>query len=85
MPKKGTTDPALLPNRIRMWLQEHPGEHRARDVANGLGRPEDVKQADWSRQVATALSREVQRGNVSRTERTLDGWTKPTGLYFIQD
>lgn len=80
MPAKGYTDPNALPTRLCAWLREHPGEHRARDVAAGLGAPDGMPRAEWSQKVANALGREVQRGTVRREDRDL-GYKRPVGLY----
>lgn len=80
MPAKGSTDTNLLPSRIQEWLTAHPGEHRTRDVAEGLGRPDGVAPKDWTLNVGRALSRLALSGSVARTFKDL-GHKKPTGHY----
>ena len=84
MPAKGYTDPNALPTRLTEWLRQHPGEHRARDVAAGLGVPDGMTRAAWSQKVANALGREVQRGTVRRQDRDL-GYKRPVGLYALPE
>lgn len=82
MPAKGYTDPTALPARLCSWLREHPGEHRARDVAAGLGVPSGMTRATWSQKVANALGRLTRDGQVIRQNRDL-GYARPTGLYSM--
>ena len=80
MPAKGSTDPTSTRSRIIAWLGENPGEHRARDVAVGLGVPDGVKRADWSQKVANTLGRLAREGAVQHHYRDL-GHARPTGVY----
>lgn len=82
MPAPGHSNPTALPFRIRGWLADHPGAHRARDVANGLGRPEWTTQGDWSLAVARALSRLLANGSVTRQDLDI-GHKKPVGHYAL--
>lgn len=84
MPAKGTIDATAMPARIITWLREHPGEHRARDVAEGLGIPAGVKRADWSQKVANALGRLQRNGDVTHVYRDL-GHKRPVGVYAAKD
>ena len=85
MPARGQIDPTALPGRIRLWLLDHPGQHRARDVAEGLGVPADMRREQWSQKVANALAREVRAGKVVREEVTLPGWSVPCGVYRLPE
>jgi hypothetical protein len=73
-----------LPARIRLWMLDHPGEHRARDIAEGLGVPAGMTRAKWSQKVANALVRLASDGSVARTEVTPEGWKVPVGVYSLQ-
>jgi hypothetical protein len=39
MPAAGAIDTTATPARIRVWLLDHPGQHRAVEIAHGLGLP----------------------------------------------
>lgn len=82
MPAPGSLDYTALPASIRLWLIDHPGEHRARDVAAGITRPADMTVAKWSQKVANALSRMARDGSVTREYRDI-GHKKAVGLYSI--
>lgn len=71
-----------LPAAIRLWLLDHPGEHRARDVAEALPLPADMTKAQWSQKVANALSRLARNGEVIREDRDL-GYKRPVGHYRL--
>lgn len=83
MPAAGHISPQKLPAQIRQWLTDHPGEHRARDVAEGLGLPDGMKRADWSQKVANALGRLSREGAVTRRDRDLENHKRPVGFYSI--
>lgn len=80
MPAPGALDYTALPASIRLWLIDHPSEHRARDVAAGITRPPELSVAQWSQKVANALSRMARDGTVVREYRDL-GFKKPVGMY----
>jgi hypothetical protein len=84
VPAKGYTDPHALPVRLVSWLRENPGEHRARDVAEGLGVPPGMTKADWTHKVGNALGRLARDGSVRREFRDL-GYKKPMGVYLIPE
>lgn len=81
MPAPGQINPERLPARITSWLQKNPGQHRARDVANGLGLPEGMAQKDWSQKVGNALGRLHSQGAVAREDTPLAGSRRPVGVY----
>lgn len=83
MPAAGTRDVEALPARIRLWLLDNPGQHRARDVADGLGVPSGMARAKWSQKVANALVRLTSDGSVVRDEVTPEGWKVPVGVYRL--
>lgn len=83
MPARGTISVETLPGLIRLWMLDNPGPHRARDVANGLGKPADMPQAQWSHKVANALARETRAGKIVREYQQLEGWLKPVGTYRL--
>ena len=82
MPAPGSIDYTALPSSIRLWLIDHPGEHRARDVAAGIKRPAELTVATWSQKVANALARMARDGSVVREYRDI-GHKKPVGMYRI--
>jgi hypothetical protein len=84
MPAKGSINATALPAQIVAWLTENAGEHRARDVAEGLGVPDGVKRADWSQKVANALGRLARDGSVKHQYRDL-GYKRPTGVYSVPE
>lgn len=83
MPRQGDINPTALPARIRLWLLDHPGSHRARDVAEGLGVPDGMARKVWSQKVANAIARETRAGKIIREEAQLPGWSVPCGVYRL--
>lgn len=71
-----------LPGRIRLWLLDNPGEHRARDVAEAIQAPEGMSKAQWSQKVANALARLTREGAVVCEKRDI-GHKKPVGHYRL--
>lgn len=80
MPAKGAINVAALPAQITTWLNEHPGEHRTRDVAEGLGVPDGMKPKDWTQKVGNALGRLARDQAVRRVFRDI-GHARPVGHY----
>lgn len=80
MPAKGSINPTAAPAAITAWLDQHPGEHRTRDVAQGLGVPEGMKPKDWTQKVGNALGRLARDGDVRRVYRDI-GHARPVGHY----
>ena len=83
MPARGKVDTDSIPSTIRLWMLEHPGEHRARDIAEGLGVPDGRTRAWWSQRIARALVRMNNTGKVVRHDRQLEGWKHPVGFYRL--
>lgn len=80
MPAKGAINPTAIPATITAWLRDHPGEHRTRDVAAGLGVPEGMKPKVWTQKVGNALGRLARDGDVRRVYRDI-GHARPVGHY----
>lgn len=80
--RRGDREAGALPAAIRLWLLDHPGEHRARDVAEALPRPADVTKAQWSQKVANALGRLARDGAVVREDKDL-GYKRAVGHYRL--
>lgn len=72
-----------LPARIRLWMLDNPGQHRARDVADGLGVPDGMERQKWSQKVANALVRLTNDGAVTREAVQPEGWKAPVGVYQL--
>lgn len=62
-----------LPARIRNWLFNHPGEHRGRDIAAGIGEP--------TQPVNNALGRLARDGEVERRRESVEGRKVPITYY----
>lgn len=80
--RRGQREAGALPAAIRLWLLDHPGEHRARTVAEALPKPPELTKAQWSQKVANALGRLARDGAVIREDRDL-GYRKPVGHYRL--
>lgn len=75
MPAKDARNPAALPARIRLWLLDNPGQHRAVTIAKGLNRE--------TQPVANALGRLCREGAVTRDRVSVEGRKLPVTMFSL--
>lgn len=75
MPAKDARDPNAMPARIRLWLLDNPGQHRAVTIAKALGLE--------TQPVANALGRLYRQGAVTREKVSVDGRRLPLTMFSL--
>lgn len=75
MPASRQSSPTSLSSRIRLWLLDHPGQHRPSQIAAGLGIPAGVAKQKWTQKVANECARMANPAQGRR--RTLDRVEEP--------
>lgn len=77
MPAPGQTSPTSRRTRLREHFTNHPGRHRAKEVAAALGEP--------TQPVANELARMARSGEVVREQLPVEGRVQPITLYRAPD
>ena len=86
-PAKHQYDPTSIRGRIRAWLANHPGAHRPRDIAAGLGVPVDSTRSKWTIRVGAEVSRMALAGELQRVTPSVPGGSvkRPPTYYALAD